>query len=92
MDFITLRRDVYVDDVRAFYSNASNMFHGHASKIHFKSKFCGKSFEVNTSLILNLFGILEGSLVYQSWQFNFVKATQVIFEDDSVTYYVDSVS
>ena len=68
------------------------MFHGHAFEIRFKSKVCDKSFEINTYLIHNMFGILENDLVYQSWQFNFVKATQVVFEDETLAHYIDYMS
>lgn len=51
-----------------------------------------KSFEINISLIHNMFGIPKKGLVYQSWQFNFVKATHVIFEDETLAHYIDYVS
>ena len=92
LDFILLHRDIYIDAVRMCYSNASNAYHRNNFDDRFKSRVCGKSFEINRSLIHNLFGIPEGGLLYESWSFNVVEATQVVFEDESLTHFIDSTS
>jgi len=89
-DFISLHKDAYIDVVRVFYSNANNTFNGRKLDIRFRTNACGRSFEVNTSLIHNLFGIPKGGEGYQSWTFNFTEATQVVFEDKTLTRCIDN--
>jgi len=58
---LTIHRCIYEDVVRAFYSNADNMYHKKKSDKKFKTNIRESLIEVTLTLINNRFGIpLDG--------------------------------
>ena len=85
LNFLKIHRCIYEDVVKAFYSNANDIFHKRKSSERFKTNIGSTSLEVNTILIHNRWGIPLRGENFSSWTQDFVKACQEVYEDDTIT-------
>jgi len=82
--FIFIHRTILEDVVRAFYSNASNLFNAKRSHESFRSSIGPTYLEITTNLIQNVFGIPLRGESYTKWTQNFIQASLEVMEDESI--------
>ena len=84
-NFLTIHRSIYENLVRAFYSNANNTYHKHQLDKKFKTNIGDTNFKITTLVIHNKFGIHLDGEDYASWTQDYVKASQEVTRDDTLT-------